>query len=396
MTISARLSPPPDQPGAGLSGLIPDPRLRAAVSLAGLAVSLWVTVAGLAPHAGNAILAALAVAGLAWLVLAVARGGLIVTAALIVMGAAGGVVASGGSGGLIFTGLAASGAAAAFGLVTAAGLAAVSPAACVLATLADGTLPGRLLASVTVSLLGLVAGYGRREIVQRARQDALVATAEQRAAVAREEAELAGERNRLGRELHDVLAHTLGALSIQLTALDTLARGSARRQELIDHIERSHELVGTGLDEARQAVRALRDDTVPLDARLARLSEAHGAALAVSGTTRQLSAEASLAVYRLVQEALTNAGRHAPGAAVSVRLCAAGGRVTVTVRNAPASGATPSRTEGAGGGFGLRGMRERVLGAGGQLAAGPTDDGGWQVSATIPGDREQGDGEPDA
>ncbi len=202
--------------------------------------------------------------------------------------------------------------------------------------------PGRLLEAATACLAGMVAGVSRRAFVQRARQTALIATARQRAEVASQQAELATERIRLGRELHDVLAHTLGALSIQLTALDTFARNGTGREELLAQIERSHQLVGAGLDEAR------------------------------------------LALYRAAQEALTNAARHAPGAEVSVRLAFGSGEVTVSVLNSHPRPAAHSRPSGTGGGYGLRGMRERVLQAGGQLQAGPADDGGWQVTARIP------------
>lgn len=325
MTIAARLSPTPDHPGIGLSGLIPDPRARAAVFLAGLGVSLWVTASGLAPHAGIAALAALALAGSAWLMLAVANTGPLVPAAVAVMGAAGGVIAVTDQYGLIFAGVAAASAAVTFGPPTAAVLTAASPAAFAVTTALQGTFPGRLLEAATACLAGMVAGVSRREAAQRGRQAALVATATQRAEVASQQAELATERIRLGRELHDVLAHTLGALSIQLTALDTLARN------------------GTGP-----------------------------------------RAEARLALYRAVQEALTNAARHAPSADVAVRLAFGSGEVTVSVLNSRPRPAARSRPSGTGGGYGLRGMRERVLQAGGQLQAGPADDGGWQVTARIP------------
>src|SRR6202000_1479155 len=146
-------------------------------------------------------------------------------------------------------------------------------------------------------------------------------------------AELFSERNRLGRELHDVLAHTLGALSIQLTALDTQVQTGAGRDELRTEIQRSHQLVGEGLDEARQAVRALRDDHTPLDGQLQRLAEQHHAAFDVTGTPGPLRAEPSLALYRVAQEALTNAAKHAPGAPVAVHVTFDNEKVNLTVRN---------------------------------------------------------------
>ncbi len=373
-------------PGIGLSGLIPNPWARAVVCLAGLALSLWGSVTTLHPGfsgRGTVVLVSVTVAGLGWLAWVAAKGGPVLPTALVAMGAAGGAAATAGSAGLIFVGVAAAGAAAAFDLPAAVVLAASGPVAFVVAAAAQGMFPGRLLAVATTCLVGLVSATGRRQMVQRARQAALIATASQRAEVVRREAELVGERNRLGRELHDVLAHTLGALSIQLTALDTLVATGASREALRGEIERSHRLVGEGLDEARQAVRALREDSMPLAGQLERLCGQHGAGFEVAGTPRPVRAEVSLALYRVAQEALTNAAKHAPGAAVGVRFGFGSGAVTLAVRNdVPGSGAR-NRLGAAGGGYGLQGMRERVLLAGGRCQAGPVD-GGWQVTARIP------------
>ena len=93
--------------------------------------------------------------------------------------------------------------------------------------------------------------------------------------------------------------------------------------------------------------------------------------------------------YRVVQEALANAARHAPGAAVHVALRAApatsGVRaVDIRVRNAPSRRPVPSGWAALSRGHGLMGMRERVTAVGGQLTAGPTDDGGFEVHALLP------------
>lgn len=382
MNLSARWRPTPDHLGIGVSGLIPDPRARAAVFLAGLGVSVWVTIGGLAPRSGAAVLAALALAGAAWLVLALMRTGPLAPAAAAVMGAAGGMLAVSDHYGLIFVGVAAAFAAVMVDLAPAVVVSAAGPAAFAVAAAVQGRFPGRLDEAVTVCLAGIVAGAYRRAIAQRARQSTLLATARQRSEVASQQAELATERIRLGRELHDVLAHTLGALSVQLTALDTLARNGTGREELLAEIDRSRQLVGAGLDEAHQAVRALREDTLPLAEQLEQLCALHDAELEVCGAERPIKAEARLALYRAAQEALTNAARHAPGAHVAVRLAFEAGEVAVSVRNSPPRPATPAQPA-PGGGYGLSGMRERVLQAGGQLQAGPTE-GGWQVTARIP------------
>jgi signal transduction histidine kinase len=230
-----------------------------------------------------------------------------------------------------------------------------------------------------VCLLGVVSGAGRRQIFERTRQATLVALADERAEVASREASLAAERNRLGRELHDVLAHTLGALSVQLGALDALAEGDHSPDELHGQIERVHKLVDEGLDETHMAVRALRERPRTLADELARLCRQHGAAFTLQGTPRPVSAAAHLALYRIAQEALTNAARHAPGSPVAVRADFSSTAVTLTVRNPASEG--PARTGN--GGYGLTGIRERVLLAGGQCHAGPAGQG-WRVTASIP------------
>ncbi|MBV9792935.1 MAG: hypothetical protein JO016_03270 [Actinobacteria bacterium] len=424
--------------GIGFSGLIPHRGLRALVSLAGLGGSLYY-VANTIPlgssGAALATLISLVVAGLSWLVwlaadaAAPARPGLhapsraALLVASAVLAATGGVLASSGSAGLIFVGVGSGAAAIAFDLPLAVTLAAAAPAAFAVAAGVRDALPGRLVSVVVVALAGLVGATGRRQMVERARQQTLIATARQRAEVIRHEAELVGERNRLGRELHDVLAHTLGALSIQLTALDTLVRTGARRDALRAEIARSHELVGEGLDEARQAVRALRDDSTPLDQQIEKLGSQHRAAVEVTGTPRPVRAEAALALYRVAQEALTNAAKHAPGAPATITLSFGSGEVSVAVRNEAAAPSARSRVGRSGGGYGLAGMRERVRLAGGECEAGPmgpvgpmgpmglvgpvglvgsvgsgspdgsassdgsdgSGSGGWQVTARIPG-----------
>ncbi|SFW74608.1 sensor histidine kinase [Amycolatopsis australiensis] len=386
MNIVGRFTPGADHPGIGLSGVIRDPRARFAAMLVGLGVSIWINVATFPADPGVVAPVALAVAVLAWIVLIAGARGARVAAVVAVMCAAGAVIAVTDANGLIFTGVAASTAAVAFDPLAALLLSTAAPVAYCLAAIPHGLFPGRLLATAAVALGGLVAGASRREIDQRARDRTLVATERRRTELARAEAELAAERNRLGRELHDVLAHTLGALSIQLTAIDTLARNDAPREKLITQIELGHELVSTGLDEASQAVRALRGESAPLAAQLERLCELHQAALELDGGQQELDADTTLTLYRLIQEALTNAAKHAPGTRVSVRVGFGPRDVAVQVGNArPAPGPnTPPAPRASGGGFGLQGMRERVGQAGGDLRAGPTPNGGWQVTARIP------------
>jgi signal transduction histidine kinase len=105
--------------------------------------------------------------------------------------------------------------------------------------------------------------------------------------------------------------------------------------------------------------------------------------LAVSGAPQPVAPEAGHAVYRAVQEALTNAARYAPGAPVTVALSYTAGGLDVRVADAglpPGRSAVPSQ----GSGLGLAGMDERIRGVGGTLTAGPRADSGWQVEVRVP------------
>lgn len=362
------------------------PLLRLVVRVAGLAVTLWAAISTL-PSGSELLepLIALVAGALAWLVWVATDGrGRLLPLTLAAMSVAGGIATMGDPSGLVFVGVAAGDAAVVLDLPAAVALAAGAPAGFVVSAAAAGSLPGRLLAVGAVSLVGLVAGVARRQLVQQATHAAELASARDQAALARREADLVAERNRLGREMHDLLAHTLGALSIQLTALEALVRSGAGDEALRGEIERIRRLLGDGLDEARQAVRALREDRGPLVDQLRRLCQDHGIVFEFSGTPRPLDAEVSLAVYRAAQEALTNAARHAPGAPVTLAVSFSPDEVVLDVHNEePPSRWVPTPFAPSGGGYGLVGMRERVLLLGGCCEAGP-EDGGWRVHVRIP------------
>ncbi len=205
---------------------------------------------------------------------------------------------------------------------------------------------------------------------------------ESRAAVA-ESAALA-ERGRVARDMHDVLAHTLSALSLQLEGARLMARDRGSDPEVVGALERAHHLAAGGLAEARDAIGALRGDAMPGPERLRALTEAFAgeAALAVEGEPRALDSEARLALYRTAQEALTNVSRHSAADRVEVRLAyEAGGTRLVVQDHGP--GAPVMVGPSPGGGYGLTGMRERAELLGGRLTAGPTDDG-FRVELWLP------------
>jgi signal transduction histidine kinase len=204
------------------------------------------------------------------------------------------------------------------------------------------------------------------------------------------ESAAAAERGRVARDLHDVLAHSLSALAIQLEGARLLARSRNADPELIGAVDRAHHLAAGGLAEARQAIGALHGDELPGPERLRELAEGFadhshiGCDLHITGAPGQQSSEARLALYRTAQEALTNVRKHSAAERVEVRLDYAADGTTLVVQDfgslAPVAVGAPSAN---GGGYGLSGMRERAELLGGKLSAGPTDDG-FRVELWLP------------
>jgi signal transduction histidine kinase len=193
------------------------------------------------------------------------------------------------------------------------------------------------------------------------------------------------ERAHLAREMHDVLAHTLSALSIQLEGARMLAEQRGSDPAMVSTLDRVTRLAKEGLLEARRAVGSLRGDSLPGPDLLPVLLETFerdtsiAATLRIEGKIRDLPSEARLAIYRTAQEALTNIRKHAEATAVSITLRYTADDVELRVEN---QGRT--RTDAMpGGGYGLVGMRERAELLGGRLDAGPTIDG-FTVDLWIP------------
>jgi signal transduction histidine kinase len=269
--------------------------------------------------------------------------------------------------------------------------------ACGIVTLAAGSQvvssPGfSLLGTCAAVVGGLLAGMYRSQYRLRAEQAELAATQARRAEQEHIRAQVLDERARIAREIHDILAHTLGGLVVQLDAADALLGEG-------DDPEGGRRLVGgarrlavTGLEETRQAIAALRADPVDLPEALAALTADDGlrgpVSYEVRGTPRRLAPEASLAVHRTAQEALANARKHAPGATVAVTLSFGEQTTGLRVANgAPPDGpaaSTSAPLAATGGGYGLSGLAERAELLGGTLQAGPDGDG-WVVELTVPG-----------
>jgi signal transduction histidine kinase len=239
-----------------------------------------------------------------------------------------------------------------------------------------------------VALLFLMARLYRRAQGDRERAEA--AAAELAAARERElRAAALGERARIARELHDVLAHSLSGLSLQLEGARVMADREPVSPELRDVLARSRRLAADGVEEARRAVRALQGEATPglddLPGLVAgfRHEEAR-AELLVEGEPRPVAGDAGLALYRAAQEALTNVARHSGADRVTLTLVYDTDHVRLVVSDNGA-GRRPSlpALAAAGTGYGLSAMRERVALLGGTVDAGATTEG-FRVALELP------------
>jgi signal transduction histidine kinase len=224
-------------------------------------------------------------------------------------------------------------------------------------------------------------------------------TNRERAAIAERERDhlarlaAADERAFIARELHDVVAHSLAVMIAQADGASYVADTDTDQAR-----EAMRTVAATGreaLDDMHRIVAVLRDagDDDPRDRRSRGLAQLDtlvqrartaglGVESTIDGEIARLSAADELTVFRIVQESLTNALRHAgTGTKVVVALSIEPARAVLEVRD---DGAGRSTAGGGGGGNGLVGMRERVAVHGGELTAGPDADSGWRVRAMIP------------
>jgi signal transduction histidine kinase len=326
----------------------------------------------------------LTVAGASWIVALIIRcdASRVAQIAVGVMVVTGGALAGFAALAIVFPAVAVLCAALRWRLVWTGTVAAVGWLATVIALEILSPSLGKMMGSLAAILAGALVGIARRQAVEQAELVAQSQIKEAQAEVQRERAKLLAERNHLAREVHDVLAHTLAALSLQLEAFATVIdsepdTGPGVREQL----ERTRHLVHDGLDEARRAVRALRDDAGPLDVQLQNLASRQGATFVTSGPTQRLSPQVVVTLFRVTQEALTNVMKHATNAPTTVQLDYGVDRVAVEVTNANAT--HPSVLSSSGGGYGLQGLAERLDLLGGHLEAGPVE-GGWRVIAAVP------------
>jgi signal transduction histidine kinase len=242
-----------------------------------------------------------------------------------------------------------------------------------------------LLAYALGFAAALLAASNARQSIARAEQAELLLAQTQRSQEEQLRAARLEESTRIAREIHDVLAHSLAGLTIQLEATRTLVEQGADREVVLERVARAHALAREGLQETRRAVGALRGEAVAAAGALQALVDDYegGGSLAIDGAVEQLSGPEALAVLRCVQESMTNVRKHAPGASVAVSVSARDDGVTVVVRDRLDSGPAAGELGQSGGGYGLQGMRERAESLGGTLMAGPTEDG-WRVELRLP------------
>lgn len=265
--------------------------------------------------------------------------------------------------------------------------------------------------AMPIVALGFTAGLGARDLgrsallqslvifvvvwvlgrLTRSRREALLAlveATEQRAALAQVE-----ERLKIARELHDVLAHSIGVISVQATVGEHLSMSDPAAARASLHT--IGELSRTSMREIRQMLALLRDtgsahDTTSyapapglgeLDDLLATYRTAGlEVSMATTGEARPVSESAGLCGYRIVQEALTNTLRHSEATTAEVRLAYAAEEWEISVSDHGEA----REQQVVGFGHGLVGMRERTALLGGRLEAGPVPSGGYLVRATIP------------
>lgn len=231
---------------------------------------------------------------------------------------------------------------------------------------------------------GLAVGLGvlNRTRVESYRSALAAAESAERAAQAEANEIVLAERGRIARDVHDVLAHSLAGINMQLDLANALL-DAGKVDQAREVTGRAQGLVRESLVEAQQTVRTLREDNLPLVETLRAMlrNGGQGEDVEIEGEVRKVPTKVSQALVRAGQEAMTNAHKYAPGAPVRIALRYRPDRVELDVVNPPADGVRPLAT--AGSGLGLVGMRERIALVGGTVLAGPEPDGGWRVHVEV-------------
>lgn len=247
-----------------------------------------------------------------------------------------------------------------------------------------------VIMSVAITLVAVMADGARS--LRRSRMATAAALA--RADAERERRALLEERAHIARELHDVVAHHVALIGMQADSMPYRIGGVP--EEAREDLAEMGRMAREAMAEMRRVLGVLRNgqpaERAPQPG-LAELSQLIDGArrsglrveYTVTGQGRPLPASVDLSAYRITQEALTNAARHAPGADTTVTVTYAGAALELAIVNGPPP-KTARKPHAEGFGHGLAGMRERVAALGGTLRTGPRA-GGFEVHATLPLDR---------
>ena len=252
-------------------------------------------------------------------------------------GAASGV--DGGMSFVIFALVAAMAAGGDLDLVSAVAVTAAGVLATEVSGLVFGASSATLIGFPVVIASGLLIGRNRGAFRIAAEQSAALLAQRERLEAEQRRADLLDERARIAREIHDVLAHSLGALGIQIQAARSVLTDYGDIDRAVELLTSAQRMAAEGLTETRRAVHALRTDTLPLPDELAKATSSYAeryhvaVSLDTEGVPRQVPADATVALLRVAQEALVNAAKHGAGKPVTVRLTYDLAGVRLTVRN---------------------------------------------------------------
>ncbi|WP_399014335.1 sensor histidine kinase [Streptomyces sp. FIT100] len=241
---------------------------------------------------------------------------------------------------------------------------------------------------VFVSAL-LLLGTTVLNVRRAAREE--VAVQQSVTAVERDRRTLLEERTTIARELHDVVAHHMSVVAIQAEAApyrvenpppELVQAFATIRENAVASLTELRRVLGVVRAEDHEAPDAPQPTLADLDGLIANVRDAGlTVETAVTGAVRELPQGVELSAYRIIQEALSNALRHAPGAPAKVEVAYVLGGLGLRIVNGPARGLVKPSP---GAGHGITGMRERVAMLNGEMTAAETEDGGYEVAAFLP------------
>ena len=320
----------------------------------------------------------------------------ILAGALILMAAASGFASMGAHGGPLigFAFMAAIGAGAGSSLLTGCVTTTIALVGVEAGALVTGASATSALGFPLLLIVAFISGRNRAAYRRQAEQSAALVTQMEQLRAEQRLVAVLDERTRIAREIHDVLAHSLGALGIQLQAARAVLADQGDADRALSLLDQAQRMAKDGLAETRRAVHALRAGTAGLDEELAALADTHRSrhhspvGFGVGGQPRPLAPEATVALIRTASEALVNTAKHAPAQPVDIDLEYGEDGLRMIISNPLPSGSLASPGPGTAfgtvhGGYGLRGMRERLLLIGGSLSA-TSGDGRWTVTAQVP------------